>query len=286
MERFQAMQRLQAVWRRHRDRKVFLLKRRAASIVQRRWTAMRARHRANSRWGKFRGTMQTGPVNVTVPLEPLPPSGDEEPTLRVRHRCQRRPRNPMPRIEQVLPDLEGGYGVYVLANLCNMKTYVGCTNNWVRRLRQHCSFLRGGAKSTRGCDSWYFHALVTGFATRSKALSFEWYLQKYPRLPHSAFEGHYWPPTSRRSKKIALLLEKFGSDRFPNLVVHHPPAPDRPSLVKEYWDLVRTSDPDEYQKWVERKEEKERERERKRKRKKGTRKGRKRGRRGKRKKGL
>lgn len=252
------MERVQALWRSFSCRNRFLKEREAANKIINLWRCRGKGTRGGA--GEWKMKMQTGPIKVVVPLEPPAPEEDvweEEPTLRLRHRCQRRPRNPMPRVQQELPDLEGGYGVYVLANLCNMRTYVGCTNNWVRRLRQHCSFLKGGAKSTKGCDSWYFHALVTGFANRSKALSFEWYLQKYPRLPHSAFEGSYWPPTARRSRKIELLLEKFGDDRFPNLTVHHPEPPDRPSLVKEYWEMVKEQDPDEYEKWRERVEKEE-----------------------------
>jgi predicted GIY-YIG superfamily endonuclease len=71
------------------------------------------------------------------------------------------------------------YGVYVLANHENRKTYVGCTNDFERRRRQHCGFLVGGARATRGNNGWYFHACVTGFASRHMALSFEWYVKRY-----------------------------------------------------------------------------------------------------------
>lgn len=66
------------------------------------------------------------------------------------------------------PDL-----VYCLRNRAHTKTYVGCTNNFPRRLRQHNGALRGGARYTRG-DEWHAVAHVTNFETRTAALQFEW----------------------------------------------------------------------------------------------------------------
>ncbi|ALD61945.1 putative GIY-YIG endonuclease [Mollivirus sibericum] len=52
------------------------------------------------------------------------------------------------------------------------KTYVGCTNNLKKRLREHNGEITGGAKSTRG-GSWKFMFYVTGFPSRETALSCE-----------------------------------------------------------------------------------------------------------------
>ena len=133
------------------------------------------------------------------------------------------------------------YGVYVLANRVDRRTYVGCTNNFARRLRQHCGFLAGGAKATRGCSEWYFHACVTGFASRHMALSFEWYTKRYKKYSAAELDVCV-PPTSslpaqplaRRTLQLARLLAKFGGCRFPNLAVHYlepPPPPIHPSTV-------------------------------------------------------
>ena len=64
------------------------------------------------------------------------------------------------------------YICYCLKSVRGNKTYVGITNNWTRRLRQHCGELKGGARYTRGCK-WrgFFH--VSGF-TKRQALQFEW----------------------------------------------------------------------------------------------------------------
>ena len=141
------------------------------------------------------------------------------------------------------------YGVYVLANTVDLRTYVGCTNDFARRRRQHCGFLVGGAKATRGCTTWYFHACVTGFASRHMALSFEWYVKRYrkytpadlqtaaqtlaltpalnPSLAlHASAERS--KPAHKRTLQLGRLLAKFGGEggRFPNLTVHYLALPD------------------------------------------------------------
>lgn len=110
-------------------------------------------------------------------------------------------------------------GVYVLRNDDTRRTYVGCTNSYARRIRQHRGEIAGGAKSTKVSTTWRYHVQVTGFASRSKALSFEWYV-KHKRFPRARFEGCHWPPTRRRRRQIELLMEEYGDDKFPGLTVH------------------------------------------------------------------
>ena len=52
-------------------------------------------------------------------------------------------------------------------------TYGGSTNNPIKRLRQHCGELVGGAKATKG-KKWQIYALVTGFVDHNDCLSAEW----------------------------------------------------------------------------------------------------------------
>ena len=58
-------------------------------------------------------------------------------------------------------------------------TYVGCTNNFARRLRQHNGELAGGARCTSAARAagavWVPIALAEGFADKREALSFEWH---------------------------------------------------------------------------------------------------------------
>ena len=56
-------------------------------------------------------------------------------------------------------------------------TYNGSTNNIVRRLRQHCGEITGGAKATKG-KKWEVYALVTGFINHKNCLSCEWRIKK------------------------------------------------------------------------------------------------------------
>jgi predicted GIY-YIG superfamily endonuclease len=56
-------------------------------------------------------------------------------------------------------------------------TYNGSTNNIVKRLRQHCGEISGGAKATHG-KQWEVYALVTGFRTHVNCLSCEWRIKK------------------------------------------------------------------------------------------------------------
>lgn len=52
-------------------------------------------------------------------------------------------------------------------------TYIGYTKNLLRRLKQHCGLLPGGAKATRSRDNWRMIRAVTGFRTPRDAQDFE-----------------------------------------------------------------------------------------------------------------
>ncbi|KAL8542212.1 hypothetical protein ACS0TY_003176 [Phlomoides rotata] len=54
-----------------------------------------------------------------------------------------------------------------------IKTYVGVTNNFSRRLKQHNGELTGGAKASRAGRPWICACLVQGFSNKSKAYEFE-----------------------------------------------------------------------------------------------------------------
>ncbi len=70
------------------------------------------------------------------------------------------------------------YLVYTLVSTINgRKTYVGCTNNALRRLRQHNGDIVGGARATRAHRPWRFLFHVTGL-TKREALQLEWAMKK------------------------------------------------------------------------------------------------------------
>jgi predicted GIY-YIG superfamily endonuclease len=80
------------------------------------------------------------------------------------------------------------YLVYCIVSTSSPnRTYVGITNNWPRRIKQHDSLIKGGAKSTQGKGPWkpLFH--ITGF-TKRESLQLEWAL-KHRRAGTSGPKG-------------------------------------------------------------------------------------------------
>ncbi|KAK2351565.1 structure-specific endonuclease subunit slx1 [Trifolium repens] len=54
-----------------------------------------------------------------------------------------------------------------------IKTYVGVTTNFPRRLKEHNGELKGGAKASRAGRPWICACIVCGFTNRSEACVFE-----------------------------------------------------------------------------------------------------------------
>jgi len=123
--------------------------------------------------------------------------------------------------------------VYFLQN--ERKTYIGCTNNMRKRLKQHKRILPGGAKYT---GSWKDHsktrliAFISGFPDRPSALSYEWHCKRYCpkelRLKGAnvRFCGFFAP----------LLTEKFAYLKN-KLVVHLVENLDLASILCEQYPL-------------------------------------------------
>ncbi len=67
------------------------------------------------------------------------------------------------------------YCVYLLINTSNKYTYLGITNNSVRRLRQHNGIIKGGARYTnakKGEGEWKYYLKIHNL-TKREALSME-----------------------------------------------------------------------------------------------------------------
>lgn len=74
------------------------------------------------------------------------------------------------------------YYCYLIMN--SNRSYIGITNNPLKRLKQHNCIIKGGAKATRlmrnSNTNWHFHTIIGGFINRSLVSQFEsqW---KHPR---------------------------------------------------------------------------------------------------------
>jgi putative endonuclease len=96
------------------------------------------------------------------------------------------------------------YKVYVLINTSHNKTYIGITNNAVRRIRQHNSELVGGAKYTtanKGTGEWKYYGFIENLE-KGLALS----LEKRIKIHSRRFSG---TPIERRVKAINKLLVDY-----------------------------------------------------------------------------
>lgn len=71
--------------------------------------------------------------------------------------------------------MSSSYVCYLLRAPNTFRTYIGCTNNLKRRLRQHNSEIKGGARYTT-CYSkeWFPAVVVVGFLDKGEVLRFEW----------------------------------------------------------------------------------------------------------------
>jgi predicted GIY-YIG superfamily endonuclease len=108
--------------------------------------------------------------------------------------------------------------VYCLENFQNGLTYVGVTNNFPRRLRQHNGELKGGAKyTTNNSSAWRPFLLIKGFPGRQTALQHEYRLHGRVSLPRKQVNPFGKTSRGRRLGQIqrALTLPQFTSKAIP-----------------------------------------------------------------------
>jgi len=68
------------------------------------------------------------------------------------------------------------YLVYILKS--DNLSYVGMTNDFFKRFRQHNGDLKGGARYTKKKDSWYPVLIIDGFTDMKSAMQCEWRLKR------------------------------------------------------------------------------------------------------------
>ncbi len=87
------------------------------------------------------------------------------------------------------------------------RSYVGETNKFQRRIRQHNRELTKGAKATRGYTDWHLVYLVEGLPDRKTARQLEWRLHR--RTPKSTRFG-----TSAAAQRAWQLYRAFQMEKF------------------------------------------------------------------------
>jgi len=105
---------------------------------------------------------------------------------------------------------ENNYLVYLLVNSSNNCTYIGSTNNQIRRLRQHNGELVGGAKYTKAMKKegeWFYYGTINNLS-KHLALSIEKKIQKRTRKATGK------NPLERRINCINKLLEEYDNIIF------------------------------------------------------------------------
>lgn len=105
------------------------------------------------------------------------------------------------------------YFVYILISTTKNRTYVGCTCDINRRLRQHNGEIKGGAKYTRYGRPWKMICYVKGFPDKKTAYQFEWRMH-HPPACVKAKRGYGKKGRVKCMEEI-LSLEKFTSKAIP-----------------------------------------------------------------------
>lgn len=106
------------------------------------------------------------------------------------------------------------YLVYLLKSSDKNYTYIGMTNNFYRRLRQHNQEIKGGAKYTKKSKKWIPILIIDGFQTKSEALKCEWRLkrkgkgitQRLNYINYVLNKANRWTKNSNKIKEQQLYI--------------------------------------------------------------------------------
>lgn len=100
--------------------------------------------------------------------------------------------------------------VYLLYNKATHRTYIGCTTDYKRRLRQHNREIKGGASSTaKGAGHWVLYKVLSGFSDRSVAYRWEKLLKSRARGYHARLQAFNDLPYGICPNKIENMKWKY-----------------------------------------------------------------------------
>ena len=111
------------------------------------------------------------------------------------------------------------YIIYILINTSSNKTYVGITNNPMRRLRQHNGELVGGAKYTtqnKGNGEWKYYGHITKKEDSDITLDKITALKMEYRIKYLS-KKEKGSPIERRNNAITKTLELYNNNYQFNL---------------------------------------------------------------------
>jgi len=100
--------------------------------------------------------------------------------------------------------MNSDYLVYILVNTNNNKTYVGMTNNYNRRIRQHNCEIVGGARYTKMNKNeglWNYYGIINNL---NKRLALR--IEKLIKINSRKISGS---PIERRMKSINKVLINY-----------------------------------------------------------------------------
>ena len=100
------------------------------------------------------------------------------------------------------------YLVYILKS--DNLSYVGMTNDFFKRFRQHNGELVGGAKYTKKKQSWYPICIIDGFKDKKSACQCEWRLKRGKGGPNGRIKYlfNYIIKNSKWTKKSDTILSQ------------------------------------------------------------------------------
>ena len=94
------------------------------------------------------------------------------------------------------------------------RTYIGITNNLLRRIKSHNKIIKKGAKSTGCMKNWCYHTIIGDFNTRGRALRFEYYWK------HIQNSKNKWVRNKPLiTNKMKRLLELIFQDEWKDLKI-------------------------------------------------------------------
>jgi putative endonuclease len=94
--------------------------------------------------------------------------------------------------------------VYLIKSTISNRTYIGCSNNYERRLKQHNGLLSGGAKYTHTNRPWEIVLIISGLNNKQLALCLEWRLKRDTKMK----------TVSGLEKRILNVFNVLNLDRF------------------------------------------------------------------------